>query len=237
MSAGAGVSDLATKVFQSTSVADLAYDRTFSSGGVIPNPGPSNVRRYPSEITKGASFNAGGYISRDMGHRLRLKLGLNYEYYSYNIKTGARIDSNKSINQGAFMNIVETYYQAGATNNYTNKYHYISLPISLQWRVNKHPKYGVVWENGISIAQLLHSNALQFDGISGSYYVDNSLLRKTQILFGSSLLFDLKMKNNQQLYVGPYVQYGLTNMIKSDGDNSKHLRYAGVKLMLGFNKN
>ncbi|HEX6180746.1 MAG TPA: hypothetical protein VFZ47_05830 [Chitinophagaceae bacterium] len=238
ISAGAGVSSLAMKLFQSTSVADYAFNRNF--GGIVLNsptgPSPSTVPR-PSEVTSGGAFNFGGYVSKKMSNRLRLKLGLNYEYYSNNIKTGSFVDSTKSINQGATMDIVSMYYEAGNTNTYTNKYHYISLPVSIQWRLNKNPKYGIVWENGVSIAQLLSSNALHFDGISGSYYKDNSLLQKTQLLIGSSLLFEVKMKNNNQFYVGPHVQYGLTNMVKYDENKARHMRYAGVKLMLGFNKN
>ncbi len=233
VSAGAGVSDLATKLFETTSVAAF-YDNT--SGGIISGPGTITVRR-PSEISPGLSFNAGGYVSKNISKRLRVKVGLNYEYYSNNIKTGDFVDSNRSINQGAFMNIVDRYYQPGTTNSYTNDYHFVSLPLSLQWRVNKHPKYGVVWENGISLSQMLHSNALHFDGISGAYYKDNSLFQKTQVMLGSSLLFNLKMKKNRELFVGPHIQYSLTNMAKNDANNSKHIRYAGIKLMLGFNKN
>lgn len=229
-SAGAGISDLGMQLFQSTTVADFANAYP-QSGGV------NTVPRRPSDVKPGISFNAGGYVSRSIGKQLRLKLGLNYEYYSNNILTGEFIDSSKSINQGAALRVVPEYYQSGSSNKYSNGYHFVSLPLSLQWRLNKHPKYGLVWENGISVSRLLHTNALHFDGIGGTYYSDNSVFRKTQVMVGSALLFDIKTKSGVQLYIGPQIQYGVSNMMQNDADNNKHMRYAGLKMMIGFNKN
>ncbi|HYF30679.1 MAG TPA: hypothetical protein VD993_06145 [Chitinophagaceae bacterium] len=227
-SAGSGVSDLGKQLFHSTFVADLAYN--------APPTTSSPIRRFPSAVMTGAAFNAGGFVSKSIGKKFKLKLGLNYEYYSNRIRTGSFVDSSKSVNQGAVQNVVHEYYDAGTSNQYTNGYHFVSLPLSLQWRVNNNPKFGVVWENSISIARLLHSNALHFDGITGTYYKDNRVFHKTQGMFASSILFNLKTKNNLQLYLGPHLQYGFTNLVNNNTNNDKHVRYAGLKMMIGFTK-
>lgn len=229
--AGAGISDLGTELFQATSVADFAF-----GNGSLNTPSTSTVRR-PSTVSSGLAFHLGAFASKSIGKKLRFKLGLQYEYFSNAIRTGAFVDSLMSVNQGRNLNVVDEYYKSGSTNKYTNGYHFLSMPVSLQWRINRHPKYGIVWENGFSFSQLLHSNALHYDGISGTYYQDKNMFRKTQFTLSSSLLFHIKTKEAREIYIGPQVQYGVTSLIKADAYNNKHLRYAGVKLMMGFNKN
>lgn len=228
----AGVSDLADELFKSTTVADLAY-----SGGVanVPSP-PTNLPGRPSEATAAFAYQVGGYASKGIGNKLRLKLGLNYEYYSNTIMVGSHVNNERFINQGNSLNVVRGYYTSGNFNKYTNKYHFVSLPLSMQWELTNHRKYGLVWENGISIARLVNTNALNYDGISGSYYKDDNVFNKTQWIASSSLLFSIKSKGNLQLYAGPHVQYHLSNLMSSNTDNAQHLRYAGLKMIIGFNK-
>ena len=55
---------------------------------------------------------------------------------------------------------------SASDNKYDNKYHYISVPLSLQWQFAKH----FTWENQLTYSRLLSTNALHFDGATGSYY-------------------------------------------------------------------
>lgn len=232
ISAGGGVSDLGKQLFQGTSVADFALNPN-SGGGQ--GTGTATIRR-PSPIKGTASFNAGAFVSKSIGSRWRLKLGADYAYYSNSIRVGLFVDSTTYVNQGMAMNKVDEYYLTGNSNTYTNGYHFVSIPLSAQWRVNRNQRFGLVWENGISISRLLHTNALHYDGIGGRYYKDRTVLNKTQWMFNSSLLFNLKTKNNLQLYAGPHLQYAFSSMIKNENGNDKHLRYAGLKMMVEFNK-
>ncbi|HEY0680675.1 MAG TPA: hypothetical protein VGD17_20490 [Chitinophagaceae bacterium] len=227
ISGSIGISDLGNEIFKGTSVADLAY------GGGAVTPAAPPIQR-ASEVQAGLAFNLGGYVSKSIAKKLRLKLGLEYDYFSNVINTGSYVNSTRVVNQGAALNLVNEFYIAGNTNKFTNRYHFISVPLSLQWQINKSTKHGLIWENGISPAQMIHTNALHYDGISGTYYEEDNLFRKTQWIASSSLLFSLKLKNNLQLYAGPQVQYGLSNMVDK-AEKNKHLRYAGIKLMVGFN--
>jgi hypothetical protein len=224
VSAGAGISDLGNELLRVGTVADLA------SG--TPGMTPTTVPR-PSTINAGAAFQAGAFVARPIGRKLKLKIGANYEYFSNTIHVGEYVNSARFVNQGqAGLNIVQDYYTAGSRNNYKNSYHFVSVPVSLQWRINNHPKRGLVWENGISYSRLVYTNALHFDGISGTYYEDNSMFKKNQWSLSSALLFSLKARN-KTFFVGPHVQYGLSSLVQDAGSN-KHLRYGGIKLAAGF---
>ncbi|HYE56157.1 MAG TPA: hypothetical protein VD996_15015 [Chitinophagaceae bacterium] len=228
VTAGAGISDLGNDLFKRTTVADFAY--------AAPSALPYTVRR-PSEVRTGMSMYVGGYVSKGISKKLRIKLGVQYENYSNNIKVGSYIDSARLVNQGANgFNVVRDFYDAGRNNKYSNKYHFISVPASLQWQLNRNQQHGIVWENGIAFSQLLGSNALHYDGVSGSYYKDDNAITKTQWMLSSSLMYSVRTKNKLQVYIGPQIQYGLSNLVKNDAGDNKHIRYAGVKLMVGFNK-
>jgi hypothetical protein len=230
VTAGAGVSDLGRQLFKPATVADFALSNTPMS------PGPNAPYRRPSDVTAGQAWHAGAYISRNVGKKLALKLGLNYELYSNNIQVGSQVNSARFVNQGTDMKMVEEYYTIGTTTNYNNKYHFVSAPLSLQWKVFERKKYGIVWENGINVSRLVNTTALHFDGISGTYYKDDNIFKKTQLMLSSSVLFTIKSKNNLQLYAGPHVQYGISNLVNENAGSNRHLRYAGLKLMAGFNK-
>jgi hypothetical protein len=232
INAGAGISDLGMQLFKSTSVVDFAY----SNNGGMATPGtPTSVGK-PSEINAGAAFQLGGYVSKGISKKLALKLGLNYEYYSNTISVGTHYNAPRAVNQGPMLNMVDQYYAAGTESKFTNKYHFVSLPLSLQWKINKNQKHGIVWENGVNLARMVAVNALHYDGISGTYYKDNDLFNKTQWIASSSLLFSIKTKNKVQLYAGPQLQYGISNIVDESSGNNNHLRYAGLKIMAGFNK-
>lgn len=231
LTAGAGISDLGRQLFKPATVADFALS---NSNAVSPNPGSPNRR--PSDVQAGTAWNAGAYISKNAGKKLALKLGLNYELYSNSIKVGAQVNSARFVNQGTDMKMVEQYYTSGTTTNYNNKYHFVSMPLSLQWKVIDRAKHGIVWENGINVSRLIKTTALHFDGITGTYYKDDNIFKKTQLMLSSSVLFTIKSKSNPQLYAGPHVQYGLSNLVSKDAGSNRHLRYAGLKLVAGFNK-
>lgn len=206
-----------------------SFDALFSNG-------PRRDSSYFSPQVKGGpAFNIGGYASKPISKRITFKAGLNYEYYSTTMQVGSFVDSAKAVNQATGnLTMVDAYYRSGDQNKYTNAYHFISLPVSIQWRLNRNTKRSIIWENGVNIARLIKTNALQYDPITRSYYKDESAQNKTQWMGTSSILFRFLTKTNRHIYAGPQVQYAFTNLVK-DADN-KHLRYAGLKIMTSLNK-
>jgi hypothetical protein len=213
---------------------ELSFAKSF--GSLFSNAPTRDSFLFSPEVKGSIAFNVGGYVSKGIGKRLRVKAGLNYEYYSTTMQVGSFVDSAKAVNQATGnLTMVDAYYKSGDENKYTNSYHFVSVPLSVQWQVNRNAKRSIVWENGISLARLINSRSLQYDPFSRSYYKDKSAQNKTQWMASSSVLFRLLTKSNRHVYAGPQVQYAFTNLVK-DADN-KHLRYAGLKFMMSLNKN
>lgn len=224
ISAGAGISDVGAQLLKGSRVADFAY----ANSNATPNYNPPR----PSEINPNTAFQIGGYASKAIGKKFSVKLGLNYEYYSTSINVGSLYNSPRAVNQGSNMRMVDQFYTTGNSGKYTNKYHFVSLPVSLQLKIADSKRTGLVWESGINASRLISATALIYDGISGTYYTDNDQFNKTQWSVSSSLLLSVKSKN-LQFYAGPQVQYGISNLVSG---TDSHLRYVGLKLMTTFNK-
>lgn len=206
-----------------------SLDRLFSNAAI------RDSFSFSPEVKGNIALNVGGYASKRIGKRLNLKAGLNYEYYSTSMQVGRFVDSSRAVNlSSGSLGMVDNYYRSGDQNKYTNKYHFISVPVSIQWQVNRNAKRSIIWENGISLARLIAAKSLQYDPVTSSYYRDKSQQNKTQWMASSAVLFRFATKNNRHVYAGPTVQYAFTNLTK-DSDN-KHLRYAGLKMMMSLNK-
>ncbi|MGB8194168.1 MAG: hypothetical protein WCF67_19710 [Chitinophagaceae bacterium] len=226
--AGAGFSNLGRELFQTQKIADA-----LNAPPSMPRPDSSAF----SNAKSGLAFHVGGYVSKSISKSLRLKLGLNYDHYSNRVPVGQHVGNARYVNQsGGLMNLVADYYTPGDDNVYTNSYHYISVPVNLQWLLRKNKKPGLIWENGIAASWIAATNALHYDGISRTYYKDNSLFNDMQWIASSSLMVGFKVKQNKQLYVGPQIQYGITSVVKEEANQNTHLRSAGVKMMMNLNK-
>ena len=69
-----------------------------------------------------------------------------------------------------------------------NNFKFIELPVQLKVRLGKGNTFPVFWTGGITLSQLINSNALQFDPYTATYYKNNSLFNKTQIGLNTGLL-------------------------------------------------
>ena len=86
----------------------------------------------------------------------------------------------------------------------------------------------VYWNGGFSLAQLLATNALQFDGNTGIYYKDNSLFRKTQVGIQTGVSVRFFNKSKHPMEIGPQVHYTISNLMKYKFDDSRHILSMGV---------
>lgn len=105
-------------------------------------------------------------------------------------------------------------YRGGNTSSYTNKYHYLELPVIFHAQLNRKPRFPFCLNGGVSLSRLIGSNALHFDNSAQLYFNDNSLLNKTgfTLLTGMSMRF--LTKSPFQIEAGPQIQYGLNKLFK-----------------------
>ncbi len=86
---------------------------------------------------------------------------------------------------------------------------------------------------GISISQLIATNALQFNNTSGIYYYDNSLFKKTQLGFSTGIYFSNK---SNTVLIGPHIYYGITKIASEGLYKNAHFTYLGIATKILFKK-
>jgi hypothetical protein len=223
---GAGQSNLNQNLFNS--VKTLAPStNAFAS----PTPGLNvNTNSSSSEISPGFSFDAGVFVNRKLSNRFSFSAGLDYHYYSTTIRTGIKINTTlvttNSINQRI---VADSYYENNRSQTFTNQYHLIELPVSVNFQLNKNKRKPFIWELGLAPAYIFSSNALYYDPNTNVYFSNYLKPKNLQLNGVTALMFGLPLSGGQ-IQIGPQVQYGFTGFVNTKDGNPGHLFYAGLKI-------
>ncbi|MFL5740033.1 MAG: hypothetical protein ACJ75B_07440 [Flavisolibacter sp.] len=185
----------------------------------LPRPPLVNYS-YSTPVEQDLYFSAGAMASKDLNKRVRFTTGLLYQFYSTKTKVGVAV-SNALFNTTASFNAQRTFVNTGGSmQDYYNKYHFIDLPFDLAYQVHK--KIPLFFHGGLSLQQLLKTNALQFNAHSQLYYYDKSAFHHTQIFSELGLDYGIKI-GKVQLLTGPAIQYSFT---ETEKDNNGHHLYS-----------
>lgn len=228
-----------------TPVPDLASP-SFSNSMTFAPQFPRPVNK-PSNLTMGLSFSVGGFVKRALSNRLSLSAGLQYTYLSTRQVVGAKMNNNRTVNRApSTSQVVTEYYDANtnanfnnpnkSTQNYTNRYQFIELPVTLHTRLNRGKRVPITWDAGFSVSKLLGTNALHYDGLGGVYYQDNSLFNKTQWAVSTGFNVQLLKHTQHPLTVGPVMRYNITPMLKKDFSTGQHVWAVGLRATILLKK-
>ena len=228
-SGSAGISNMNESLFKPVSATNYAYSAATPGYGLSNSPGAASTHA-PSNINPGFSFGLAVFANRHLSERFSLSAGVGYHYYSTEIQTGHFIDSTSSFNFPSIQaSSVNAYYSTGKIQTYTNQYHFIELPVSVDFQITKSKKTALILEGGFTLSYLLSSNALQFDPNSNVYFKSDQLFNRTQLSAATAFLIGLPVRY-ASLQIGPQLQYGLTNVLKSSSGSTEHLIYYGLKI-------
>ncbi|MFT3822491.1 MAG: porin family protein [Chitinophagaceae bacterium] len=188
----------------------------------------------PSEITKGVYYSAGFFAEYWLSPKFAVSSGLQYDYFSTRMSVGQYVDrsmliQNNSVNQS----VVRGYYVNTYAQEYTNKYKYIGIPVSLQWKVNKSERIPLILNGGFTISRLLSSNMLHYDDASKVYYEDKAQVRKTQVGLQAGFDVGILQHSSFPLRVGPMVRYNASGLVSTPGvtaSDNRHLWSFGISL-------
>ncbi|MGV3529267.1 MAG: outer membrane beta-barrel protein [Flavisolibacter sp.] len=199
------------------SAADFSSSPGSSSGVPPTNSLP------PAPEKAGFSFTAGVNFNKQLNAHFSLAAGLTYNYLSTTVKTGQTITRDTTLYLNSRVIRLENYFlnSSGANQNYTNQFHFVGLPVTLNYTVSE--KFPLHVSAGVSLRQLLATNALLYDFSGQFYYKDKEAFRKTQVFTSVGLSYSAGKLN-----IGPYLDYGLSKTMK-EGDSKKHLYAAGLK--------
>lgn len=195
------------------------------------------IRYKPSAIQPGLAFGIGGFIQKDMGKRTAFSAGISYTRFSTRITVGERVQSTAIVNnyrQGYSM--VAAYYRPEQTFNFTNRYHFLQVPVQFLWTLNKSQRLPLTWSFGAAYSRLISSDALQFDGTTGIYYKNNDLLNRDLLELSTGFSAGLFSKSRLPVSVGPSIRYQVSEQLKKGANDNKHFLSLGVDLKFYLKK-
>ncbi|MBC7890048.1 MAG: PorT family protein [Ferruginibacter sp.] len=186
----------------------------------------------PSKMNAGTGIVLGAFVQRTISPKASFLIGLNYRTYNSAMMIGGRVDTiiNSTFSRNTY------FYRSGDNNRYKNHFHFIELPLALRFKLGKQNKLPVYLNTGISIAQLVGSNALQFDTLTGAYYRNNILFNKTQVKLTAGLLFSISRHTKELLLVGPDVNFSLGKIANSGLYKNRHYSYLGIMVQKTIGK-
>jgi hypothetical protein len=195
------------KSMEATNV--LAADRSLNFSQAPSNAGVSY--RPPSTQKKSGSFSLGVLVKKQINKRSYLSTGLQYNFYSTEMLVGQNIsrdtmaDPNKSVN---------SFYANSGTNfsDYRNKFHFISLPLTFDFQILKNAPLD--FHIGLSLQQLVETNALLYSSLSQIYYSDKSAFNKTQFFSEWGIEYSFPLGKKLLLKAGPRMNYGHSSVVK-----------------------
>lgn len=235
---------------KNTEQEDLAQSSPAPSNSNLGGPAgftqqPSNK---PTSLKMGLSYSVGGFAQKKISNRVSISAGVQYSYFSQKTQVGKYFRNSISVSNANYDQVVYGYWQgrnsifsqqnllASASfspgwptlQDYTNKYHFIEVPVKIHWRMTREDQLPLILDGGLSIAQLLTTNALHYDGSNDVYYKDFSYFNKIQAGITAGVNVELFGESNHPVWIGPTIKYQLSNLLKSDLSGGQHLWQFGV---------
>lgn len=218
-------------IFKNQEVMDLYQGSPLTMG---PAASQAIVRSFPSQSQPGVAFSLGATAKLPLTKRLNLRAGLRYSYQSEQVKVGMRKDTTVVITNFASQSVTtRTVYEGRFNRSYTNRYHFVELPIGIDMQLNRGRKTPIYFELGAAPSYMIGSNALVYDtAFSGIYYKDRSVLQRFQVSAISALSIELGSRKGPRWSIGPELRMQLTPLTNSVYDNRQYLMYGGVRARL-----
>ncbi|MBA2498355.1 MAG: hypothetical protein H0V30_01370 [Chitinophagaceae bacterium] len=196
-----------------------------------PGQGSPILISLPKQSRAGFSFETGFVLQKQLTPRSSILTGLQYCYSSDRLLAGRRYDSTLRL-QNSFSSAVNNYYR-GNDQWYTNRYHFLELPIHFQYQLNKNSKVPVQWQGGLIFSQLVSTNGLVYDpALSGIYFHDKKLFNRSSLSISSGLSVQVNSKQKIKWSIGPQIKAGVTSLRKSSNDQNQYLLSGGLRVNL-----
>lgn len=213
--------------------------------------GPAGFTQFPenkpAELKSSIAWSAGGFVQKKLNKRFSISAGVQYSYFSMKTEVGQFMKSAISVSNANYDQVVTDYYQGRSAFNiggglattsyprppkqqeYTNKYHFLEIPVKIHWRVtNEEARLPIIADGGLSVAKLLSTNALHYDGTNDVYYKDYDYFNKIQAGITAGVNLELFSESKHPVWIGPTIKYQLSNLITSDLSGGQHLWSFGL---------
>ncbi|MEO6315345.1 MAG: porin family protein [Chitinophagaceae bacterium] len=202
----------------------VIYSNSSAAPGNNLNNGSSNPGgATPSVVRPGFSFAAGAFVVKKIGKQANLLAGLHYHYYSTRINVGAKVNTN----------ISSLEYRTGDAGTYTNRFHFIEIPVTIAQQLGKASRFSI--NAGVAASLLAGSQAVVYNAQNNSYQQGKTYINKVQVGLLAGIDYKFFPKSVPVL-VGPQINYGISNIFTKDLYGSRHLFFAGIGAKIFFSK-
>lgn len=187
--------------------------------------------RPPSTQKRSNSFLFGFLARKQVSKRSFLSTGLQYHFYSTRMQVGQKVQKDTIVELNK---MVENFYANSGSgfSDFQNNFHFVSLPVQFDYRIiNKLP---VDLHLGLSLQQLVHTNALMYSANSNVYYHDSKAFNKTYLFSDVGLEYSFPLAKGFVLKAGPRVSYSHSKVIRA---SDRHLFSYGMVTQLLFSGN
>jgi len=230
-----GISSLSKNIISlnMSKSADLYANPNTSGSATYTPPAPASVSK------SGFAFQSGAFLVNQFSPRSSISIGLQYAYYSQHISVGKRKDSvlRLASQTSALLDANYAYTAASASNNFTNRYHFIEVPFILQVQLNKKNANPFKWNMGIAAGRLISAKTLAYDTSFGGIYYDNKKhLYKNQLSFSTGFTWSFLNNKKIKASLGPIVDYHLSSLLDNPFDKKNHLLFVGIRTTINFSK-
>ncbi len=185
----------------------------------------------PSKVKNAFGFIAGVFFEKAMSPKTNFSIGINYKEFNTSNLVGQKIDS------------VLSYSSVNANKRYNNNFKFIELPLKVKVQLGSNKKLPVYWSGGITLSQLIKSNALQFDPYTSSsdpfaksYFTDNSFFNETLLGLNTALSASIFSNKKNTILAGPYFYYAASRLANEGLYSKKHFVFFGLQTQIVFNK-
>ena len=215
-------------------LGSLSLNKSFDAMAVnSPTTTPQFNNPNPSPVKNDLAFSIGFVAKKKISDRISFSTGLQYNYYSTKITVGKMRQDSAVYNYSLSQSFSRYYLNSGTSfKDYRNQYHFISLPLTIDWQILK--KTPLSLQAGLSLQQLISTNALLYDAQNNIYFSDESSFNKTQLFSNFGFSYVVINKEKISLSLGPQIQYGITKLDKNS--SAKHLFSLGITTQILFQK-
>jgi len=129
-----------------------------------------------------------------------------------------------------------SYSHLSLQNNVANNFEFLQLPVLFHFRVNRNDQLPLTFDAGVTVSQLVASNAQQYNYFSDRWYHDNDLFNQFQANLHTGFSFTVFDKKGRQIRIGPAFSYGFTPMANQGLYEGKHLGVLNLHAEMLFRK-
>jgi Outer membrane protein beta-barrel domain len=217
----AGTSIANKGFFSSTSSADYNGVNTTSGIG-----SPISTNAFSITLSPALAFSFGVQAQYYLTKKSSVAIGLQYNYASTIIKIKPLANSVSASTDASVI----------AVNNYQNQFHYIELPFNYCYAIFKNKK--VKWQIllGGQVAQLVQTNAKQFNAVQGVFYTDNNLFSKTFMQASLAIYYNITNAKRGAWFIGPAFTYTVNALSNKGLYNQVHQNIVCINIKRNFTK-